>query len=161
MDQVIFKNIPDELKMFSNWVAWRFENIRGRAKSAKVPINPKTGERASVTNPAHWGAFGESVIAMERYEANGIGLVLAMNTKAAGITCIDLDSCRDAETGEWSPEVLEIIKNFNSYTEISQSGKGLHLFIKAEWPEDGKRAGIIEIYKNKRFIAMTGNLLGV
>lgn len=155
-----YNNIPAELKTFPNWLIWRLVDRPGQPKPAKMPLNPRTGQAASPTNSADWGTFDEAVAVVERYQAAGIGFVLDEKTKAAGIIVIDIDGCRDAETGELTAEALDIVEQFRSYTEISQSGKGLHIFLKADGAEDGRRCGPYEVYSNKRYVAITGWLFG-
>ena len=46
-------------------------------------------------------------------------------TSLAGV---DLDTCRDAETGDIAPWAQEIIDRFMTYTEVSPSGTGAKLF---------------------------------
>ena len=61
--------------------------------------------------------------------------------------------------GEIQPEAQSIVNAMDSYTEYSQSGTGLHIFIKAK--KSGKRSKNstkgIEIYDSERFIVMTGD----
>src|SRR5699024_8819561 len=56
---------------------------------------------------------------------------------------------------------MEIVKSLNSYTEISQSGTGLHIFVKAK--KAGSRSKNskedFEMYDKNRFMVMTGNRL--
>jgi primase-polymerase (primpol)-like protein len=44
--------LPAELTTSPQWVCWRYETGASRPKPAKVPYNPCTGQRASVTNAA-------------------------------------------------------------------------------------------------------------
>lgn len=84
-------------------------------------------------------------------------------------TGIDLDHCRNKETGEIEPWALEIIKILNSYTETSPSGTGIRIFVTAgdDFPsvnrkkgglgESGK--GVIEIANTGKYFSVTGNHL--
>ncbi|MFN7934759.1 MAG: phage/plasmid primase, P4 family [Bryobacteraceae bacterium] len=73
---------------------------------------------------------------------------------------IDLDGCRDAETGTITPEAEEIVSALSSFTEVSISGTGLHILCKTTkpLPKAGARTGWIEIYSGDRFVALTGNV---
>lgn len=87
----------------------------------------------------------------------GIGFIL---TERDPYCFIDLDHCINANTGEIEPKSKQIIEKLSSYTEISQSGLGIHIIVKAELPEgSGNRKGNFEIYTQGRYCAMTGNLL--
>ncbi|MCK9577477.1 MAG: phage/plasmid primase, P4 family, partial [Clostridia bacterium] len=52
----------------------------------------------------------------------------------------------------------EFIAKLNSYTEISQSGKGIHIICRGKLPEGNRRKGNIEMYDSGRYLAMTGNI---
>jgi putative DNA primase/helicase len=151
-----YQAVPDELKAHPHWVTWRLEKRTGNEeKFAKIPYNVKTGRRASSTDLNHWATFPQALAAVQKDD--GIGFVFAANDPYCGI---DLDHCRDAGTGTIEPWALEIVKRLNSYTEISPSGTGLHIFIKGNLPKDGKnRKGQIEMYTQGRYFTVTGNQL--
>ena len=50
-----------------------------------------------------------------------------------------------------------LFEAFNSYSEISPSGRGLHIIIKAE-VLSGRRRDKVELYSSERFFCMTGNV---
>lgn len=54
----------------------------------------------------------------------------------------------------------EVVKDFvGSYMEISQSGKGLHIFARGNLENNlNLSSNGIEIYKNNRHIVLTGNV---
>lgn len=70
--------------------------------------------------------------------------------------------------GELVPAAKLIVGWCDSYTEISISGTGLHIIVKGSLPDKIKNklsmeeAGFkaIEIYDQKRYFTMTGNLFG-
>ena len=65
-------------------------------------------------------------------------------TRTAGI---DLDDCRDPETGEIASWAQQIVDALESYTEVSPSGRGLHILVKAALPEHvGRKQGAVEVY---------------
>jgi|tagenome__1003787_1003787.scaffolds.fasta_scaffold20989225_5 hypothetical protein len=104
----------------SRWVEWREEKRDG--KVAKVPYHPK-GYRASSTSPAHWST-------RDKLKAGKNGFVLG-----DGYGGLDLDDIRDPATGQLEPEAAEVIRRFETYTEVSPSGKGVKLFFQYR-PED-------------------------
>ena len=57
----------------------------------------------------------------------------------------------------WDEGVLTEISEFNSYAELSQSGKGAHVFCKGTLPEAGRKKGNHEMYCDSRFFAVTGD----
>lgn len=53
---------------------------------------------------------------------------------------------------------MEIIRYFDSYTELSATGTGVHIIVKGEVPN--RRKAEIEVYSSKRFFTMSGHVLG-
>ncbi len=145
---------PAELRHLPHWVMWRAEPRTGKAKPAKVPYHPTTGRRADVSNPSTWGTYAQASAAAAGYD--GVGFVL---TPTDPFTAIDLDGCRDSRTGAVEPWAQEIVDRFSSYTEISPSGTGLHIWLRATLPPEGRRKGQIELYNADRFITVTGHAL--
>ncbi len=74
-------------------------------------------------------------------------------------TGVDLDKCRDPETGEIEPWARSIIDRLKSYTEISPSGCGLHILIRPSSAPGGNRKGKLEFYDRGRYFTMTGHHL--
>jgi putative DNA primase/helicase len=153
-----FNNIPDEIKKMNNWVLWKLENREdkhGKIKACKPPYQTN-GKNASHTNKKTWTNF-ESVLETFNHRGgvySGIGFVL----DGTGYSIIDLDHI--GEEGSISEEDSNhIINSFNSYTEKSQSGKGIHIIVKGSIPRAVKTD--IEIYSTERYFALTGDLCGV
>lgn len=149
--------IPAELLALGQMVAWRPER-RGE-KITKIPVNPRTGGQASTTDPATWGTFAEADAAASTIVGGGIGFVFATTD---GYTGVDLDGCRDPETGEIATWAQAIIDGLDSYTEISPSGKGVHIIVKAIKPGEQckvTRPHIVEVYSAARFFTLTGDHL--
>ena len=145
------ENMPDEIKIRPQWVNWRLEERGGDL--TKVPYTPGTEHRASSTDLTSWGTFEDALDALDRY--HGIGFVLSSGDPYVGV---DLDGCVDPETGEIEPWATRIVEALDSYTEVSPSGKGLHIVARGEIPANGKR-GRVEMYWAKRFFTMTGHTL--
>lgn len=69
--------------------------------------------------------------------------------------CADLDHC--FEKGVLVPEANAILSRFpGAYTEISQSGEGLHILGQGSLPKHRTRAAGLELYTRARFIYLTG-----
>lgn len=150
--QIFYENIPAELKALPRWVCWKFEQRGG--KVAKVPYTP-TGRRAKSNDPATWAAFDECRAAHEGGRFDGIGFQL----DGSGIVGVDIDHARDA-AGNWNTAAADITERLASYAEISPSGEGVHIFIKAVKPGSKSKnaAAGVEMYDTKRFFTVTGNL---
>lgn len=150
--RVFYENIPAELKSARRWVCWKFEQRGG--KTTKVPYTP-TGGRAKSNDPATWAAFDECRTAHEGGSFDGIGFQL----DGSGIVGVDIDHARDA-AGNWNTAAADITERLASYAEISPSGEGVHIFIKAVKPGNKSKnaAAGVEMYDTKRFFTVTGNL---
>ena len=120
------RNTPDCLRVMP-CVGWKYRFEPDRAKPAKPPIDPNTGEGADVSDPETWGDFESAIEAVGRYGLDGIGIVL---TPESGLTGIDLDHCRDPSTGKINERAEAILERLSgTYAEVSPSGTGLHLFV--------------------------------
>src|SRR4051794_36713322 len=136
------------------WLCWRQEERDG--KPTKIPYSPVTGQRASSTNPETWGSYSEAVSAYREQRYSGIGFVFTPEDDLCGV---DLDSCLDPKTGELESWAQEIVQALTSYTEITPSGRGLHVLVRAKLPDGRNRKGHFEAYDQARFFTVTGKHL--
>ncbi len=122
-------NIPADIQPLTQFVAWDFE-VRDD-KPTKVPINPSTGRKAQSDNPKTWGTLADALACMTKRMLPGIGFVFSADDPYAGI---DLDKCRDPETGAIANWAQSIIHQLDSYTEISPSGTGVKIIVQGTKP---------------------------
>ncbi len=87
---------------------------------------------------------------------HGIGFVFTSGDDLCGV---DLDRCRDPETGEMESWAQEIIGELDSYAEISPSGRGVHVLLRGELPPGRRRKDCVEMYDRARFFTITGHRL--
>jgi putative DNA primase/helicase len=146
------ENIPEELRMTPQWVTWRAMERDGGI--AKVPHNAVTGRRASVADRRTWCSFEEAVRAFESGNFDGVGFVFSDSDPFTGV---DLDRCRDPETGELEGWARTIVDDLSGYAEISPSGTGVHVIVTGTVPN--KKIGRLEVYSRSRFFTMTGEAL--
>jgi putative DNA primase/helicase len=145
------ENIPEQLKARPQWVVWKAVGD----KPDKVPHSARTGRMASSTDLLTWGTFQEALEAYENRDYAGIGFVFS---SADPYTGIDLDNCVD-ENGEIAVWALEIVRYFDSYTELSVTGTGLHIIVRGDMPN--RRKENVEVYSSKRFFTVTGHAVEV
>jgi primase-polymerase (primpol)-like protein len=150
----LLDNIPEELRRRPQWVVWRLEERDG--KPTKVPYIAGGVGRASSTDSLTWRTFGEAAQALKTGRYNGVGFVFSSGDPYAGI---DLDKCRNAETGEIEEWAAGIVASFGegTYAEVSQSGTGVHIVVEGKAPNT--KRGKVEAYSRERFFAMTGRVL--
>jgi putative DNA primase/helicase len=145
------ESIPDELRARPQWVVWKAVGD----KPDKVPYSARTGRRASSTDLLTWSTFQEALEAYENGKYAGVGFVFS---SADPYTGIDLDDCVD-EDGEIALWAMEIVRYFDSYTELSATGSGLHIIVRGDVPN--RRNGDVEVYSSKRFFTVTGHVVEV
>lgn len=118
-----------DLKEAPIWVAWR-ENSDGR----KLPVNPSTGRAAKSDSPGTWGSrkaahkrAQNARWQREKVGKVGVGIMFAPVPQARGwrLCGVDLDGCLDGE--KLAPWASAVVGRFNSYTERSPSGTGVHI----------------------------------
>jgi putative DNA primase/helicase len=152
----MFDNIPEEMRRLPLWICWQLKDVdagKGGKKQTKVPFRID-GRPASTTDSNDWVAFDAAVRALRiRAKFSGIGFVFA---KDSGLVGIDLDKCRDPETGETEAWAKAILNELSTYTELSQSGRGWHAIVRGSLPEGGNRKGRVEMYDRDRYFVMTG-----
>jgi primase-polymerase (primpol)-like protein len=136
------------------WLVWRLEERDG--KPTKTPYCPLTGARASSTDPESWASYSEAVSTYTVHGYDGIGFVFTPEDDLCGV---DLDGCLDPQTGQIECWAQEIIEELASYTEVSPSGTGVHILVRATLPEGRNRKGRFEAYDRGRYFTVTGKHL--
>jgi putative DNA primase/helicase len=167
-----FGQVPDELKQLEQWVLWKSETRDKKPtktrhkKPTKVPYNAQTLHRASSTNSRTWSDFSTvwDLITQHPKTYAGIGFMFSPDDPYVGI---DFDDClEDGELKPWAREMVDLMQP--TYTEVSPSGNGIKMWIKADKIRKEKRVSIgkhrggggIEIYDKGRYFTVTGKLFG-
>jgi hypothetical protein len=167
--QIQPENLPQELKSLKHWVNWAALWSADKKSFSKPPMRAN-GRNASSTEPGDWTTLEESLAALGRdgvyrdrwgrkhhVTLDGVGLAGLERTDWVGV---DLDGCVNPETGEINAAARKIVKTFDSYTEVSPSGKGLRIWVEAEkhraWCANKGGETDIEVYDKGRFLTATG-----
>lgn len=140
-------NIPPELAELPRWV--------GAHADSKCPMKVFDKSRASVSRPGSWGTFEQACRCIERGVYEYAGFVFADD----GLVGIDID-CAFDEDGFLTEDAYEVMCACHSYTEVSKSGRGLHIICRGDIPFKGRnnQAGW-EIYKDARYFVLTGRTI--
>lgn len=151
-----FDQLPAELKQIPQWCV----NGLDSKGTYKVPCIAGTNKLASVSDSNTWSDF----VTAKNTESHGLGFVL---TDSDPYTVIDLD-VKNSVNFPNNPEIWTtqeqlkrfeaILKAFDSYTERSSSGQGLHIWVKGVIGSGCKRDGV-EVYSRQRFMVCTGDAL--
>ncbi len=173
-------NVPEEMRNYPNWCVYKTRWNEEKGKKDKSIFSPTLGldssgkmQWASVDKPETWATFDEAMTFAK--ENNCAGLVFVLNGN--GISCIDLDKAivkdgmlNGEKTNKPEGTLSSIAEKLTSemkdtYIETSASGNGLHIFVKDDILSKGRYKnrvelpdGEIEVYDEKRFMSMTGNL---
>lgn len=150
------EQLPARLRRLDRWVLWRYLTRNG--KPTKIPFDAKTGREASSTDSTTWSSLPEVVHALGGGTTfSGLGFVFA---EGDGLCGVDLDRAIDPGTKKLKPWAKRIVRDLNSYTEISPSGTGVKIFIAGVKPRKRCRTAIedgeIEIYDRGRYFTTTG-----
>ncbi len=174
-------NIPDEIKIpeVRRWVLWKLTEVldkKGKTVLRKLPYQGKSGYLAKANDPKTWCSYDEALKAYqdkitltytEKGKApvklqggpDGIGFELGFEKNTGkNYFGIDLDGLLTPEKWKWA---TEIIKALDSYTEISPSGKGVHILgIGTKSPgqtgTNCRKLGV-EVYDKTHYFTATGN----
>lgn len=149
-------NIPAELKALRQWVCWRRERVCGK-EGVKVPKIAGSRQNASHSDPNTWRSFKECLQAWSEHRRHyaGIGYVFASDDPYVGI---DLDEVRGPDSGELTPRAQATLERLDSYAEVSPSGEGVKVWIRADLDRAHKKPGL-EIYPHRRYFTVTGEML--
>jgi hypothetical protein len=148
---------------FDHWVVWKRV---WRGDEATKPPFTLDWRNASTTNPATWTSFEAARRAVPTTgHERGVGFVFASDDPFVGI---DLDGCRNPQTGEIAEWAQVLIDSVDSYTEISPSQTGVKIVAEGSLPQAGRKTELadvercsfkrpaIEMYASSRYFTVTG-----
>ncbi len=135
------------------WVNYRLQTVDG--KITKVPY-AVTGVRASTTDPSTWSTY-EDVLRVN----DKVGIVFTHDQQLLGI---DIDHClkEGVIVHEDKDIIIAFIREADTYTEVSPSGEGLHIFliITESLPLLAHKKAPFECYTSGRYFTVTGASYG-
>jgi hypothetical protein len=152
--EIVETAIPASLRQLARWLCWRWEY---RGTSLTKPPYQANGQPAKSTDPTTWTTLAEALAAYHGGTADGIGIALGP-ADGLHIAGVDLDDCRDPQTGTLTADATWIVGRLNTYAEVSPSGRGVKMLMFGELPP-GKRADHkrgIELYAAGRYFTVTG-----
>ena len=161
---VNIQNIPKEMADLDQWVNWVVTEEDSKRK--KIPHRLTAGKlrKVSAMNRSNHMTFTDAVQTMvDNDGVTGIGFVLTRDDPYACVDIDSLDKITDAtERAKWL-RMLEssCIHAPYTYGEISASQQGMHLFVKCSKDDlpSNPNTDCMEVYFDKRFIAITGDLV--
>jgi hypothetical protein len=150
--------VPQELRDRPQWLVWRFEHQKDEKKPRKVPYyvngQRRQGTQGSEDDRLQLVLFDAAINEMSRGKYDGVGFAFLPGD---GLIGIDLDNCIDHETGEIQERAQKIIAACSSYTELSPSKRGVHIFVKGQVDRSFKSNQIgVEVFCGSQFFTFTG-----
>lgn len=152
--------LPQEQRDRRQWLL-AGPNGRGELKVPKsldASWKPCAG---SHSDAGTWLDFGTACAAAQHYRL-GLGYVLAAEDPYC---CVDFD-IKNAANAPDKPETWTsdadiarmkmLVEDLDSYTELSQSGQGVHVWVRGKFAGDGLKKKGVEVYQSLRFIVCTG-----
>ncbi|GAA4455860.1 hypothetical protein [Novipirellula rosea] len=161
--QMKARNIPGQLRQYDQWVGWKYHSdiSNGQDRKRKVPVNPKTGRFAKVTDRTTWTCFDEAVefALSSKEQLEGVGFVFTDGDPFVGIDLDDVIDPVQLQIVHWAQSVLD---SLDTYTEVSPSGTGVKAIATTDSPVRSRRRSSpgIEIYSSSRFFTITGSIIG-
>ena len=122
---VNYSDIPSELMPLKQWMPYRLETRDGHP--TKIPYSATVKHQRGKTNdPSDWGTLAEARYMSDTSQLDGVGFIFTENDN---YVCIDLDNVVD-DSGVIESWAQDLVDKTSTYTEFSQSGKGIHIIIK-------------------------------
>ena len=165
VERLKLEGIPSFLKECRRWVCWEAIYKGPAKKPGKKPVDVTTRLGAKSNDCATWVEFNEAVDYARANNLAGIGFQFG-TLEGSDLTGLDMDNVID-EQGEMDPLAREVLKQLDSYTEISPSGRGTKTWLFSD-EHPGKyenyleRNGLrmkIETCNHNHFFCMTGHAL--
>lgn len=145
-----------QLQHLDRWLCWQI--VPHGDRLVKTPFNPLTGRPASSNDPSTWVKYAEAKAAVDAGQYASVGFALG---KEVGLVVIDFDKVRDSADQPFPDWVLQIVGELDTYTEVSASGRGLHVLGFGSIPSNLNRQGLhIECWDSNKMFAFSGDIFG-
>lgn len=158
-DKLKDSNALDQLKQAQVWSVCY--------KGEKFPHMSLADRNAKTNDPSTWSGFDDAVKCIE----SGRGETLCVAADGKGVVYLDIDGCRNPESGEIvtkaGQDAMELFSG--TYIEASPSGTGLRIIaattdetlknINLTVPNPHAKHSAREIYGNKHFVRISGYAL--
>lgn len=159
------RRLPQRMQQVKQWLVWRFESYEGDKKPRKVPYYisgwPRRGKQGSPEDRSALATFEVALKVLVRgargLSFDGIGFAFLPDD---GLIGIDIDGAIDPESGEVSELCERIVRDCNSYTELSPSGRGVHIIVEGQSATFKDNSIGLEVFCGRQFFTCSGRLWG-
>lgn len=176
-------NVPQVLQDRPQWLVWRFVRKSGQDKPSKMPYylngnlrgwpngmpphqkgvkavgtqaQPQVDQGHDLDRQA-LGTMQQAVGALNSGRWDGVGFAFLPGD---GLIGIDVDGAIDPIDGDMADHCQEIIDRCQSYTELSPSGKGIHVIVRGETETFKCNKVGVEVFCGRQFFTVTGREFG-
>ncbi len=152
------EHLPAQMRTLVQWLLWRSEADPKRAdKPRKVPYYANGSRRRGTQGDAHDRArLVDLEAALARLMQGGFDGIGFAFLPGDGLIGIDIDGAIDATTGEVSARCQAIIDACASYTELSPSGRGVHIIVAGTTQTFKDNRIGLEVFCERQFFTCTG-----
>lgn len=154
----VWDSIPSDLANRQQWLLWKFEPKEGQAKPGKIPYyvmgGRRTGGQGDDRDRQRLATLAVVRRAYERGGWSGVGFAFLPDD---GLIGIDIDGAIDPATGVVTERCANIIKACASFTEISPSGKGVHIIVHGTTETNKSNDIGLEVFCGRQFFTFTAN----
>jgi len=139
------------------WLIWRYEpGETPEKKPRKMPYyangKRRHGDQGSEADRAALADFATAAAAAGKRGFDGVGFAFLPGD---GLIGIDLDGMIDPESGEIGELCREIVAACASYTELSPSGKGVHIICAGQTESFKSNRIGVEVFSGAQFFTFT------
>lgn len=149
--------VPSALRERRQWLVWRFAQSEGDKKPRKVPYyidgGRRVGAQGSAPDRDRLTSFESARKALAGGRYSGVGFAFLPDD---GLIGIDLDGAVDPDTGRIQDRAAQIIQACASFTELSPSGKGVHIYCLGSTKSHKSNEIGVEVFCGRQFFTVTG-----
>ncbi len=149
-------SVPTAMRDLPQWLLWRLESYAGDKKPRKVPYyvsgRKRTGTQGSLEDRGELASFEIALTHLARGHYSGLGFAFLPGD---GLVGIDIDGAIDAD-GVVSDRCQAIIDACASYTELSPSGRGVHIICHGETVTFKDNRIGLEVFCGRQYFTVTG-----
>lgn len=145
--KINYDNIPQEMKDRPQWCCFDIEGDK------KIPYIVGSTKKARVNKDEDFVTFEEAVAEVESGARQHLGYAMRRDD---GMGFLDLDHTDDPEEKALNKLIYQ---TFNSFSEWSVSGKGVHIFFKGNLEGRGLHSSHFGLFDHNRLILVTGHVI--
>ena len=128
--QPITTELPQGLRLLRCVKCWAGQQYTDTGDKLNKTPKGRSGQTIGPNRPQDLGTYDEIAEMCRQRNFNGMAIHTGLkirNDVEMVIQALDLDGVRDPLTGTITDQAADIVRDFNSYTEISATGTGLHI----------------------------------